>query len=345
MSQEQGFSDPLTGMRVVDLSQQLPGPYATMLLAGLGALITKVEPPGGDAARRIDPAMFARVNAGKTSIRLDLKIQDDQRKLHDLIRDADVFVEGFRPGVAGRLGCDFQTLAGLNPSLVYCSISGFGQSGPAAARPTHDLTLQAIAGALPAEAAVDAVGVPWVDLGVATTAAFLVAAHWRRGRAIHLDLAMLDVADAWASVKPSAVLRKEPTYGTFTASDGSGFALALLEDAMWERLCRAFGIQEWSESEGFGEYDARVAEQAGVRQRVQHEVGRRTAAQLTALAVEFDLPLDRVQDVASAGDSEPVRWRRGLSVHRGLLPFGPGVGASLARFAEDGQVPFNQPHG
>lgn len=334
MNQEPVPSAPLTGMRVVDLSQQLPGPYATMLLAGLGAHVTKIEPPGGDAARRIDPAMFERVSVGKTTVRLDLKAHDDRDALHDMVRGADVLVEGFRPGVTRRLGCDFETLRRLNSRLVYCSISGFGQSGPAAARPTHDLSLQAIAGALPPDAAVDVVGVPWVDLGVATTAAFLVAAHWRRAEAIHLDLAMLDVADAWAGIKPSAVHRKEPTYGTFATSDGSEFALALLEDDMWQRLCQAFGIEEWATALGLAHYEARVTQQALVRQRVQGELGRRTAAQVAALAVEFDLPLDQVRDPTSAAQTEPVSWRREISVHGGLLPLGPGVGKPLAPLTE-----------
>lgn len=321
-------------MRVIDLSQQLPGPYCTLMLAGLGARVTKVEPPAGDAARHIDPAMFARVSRGKTSVRLDLKEDQDRAKLHTLVSESDVFVEGFRPGVTARLGCDFGTLSRINPRLVYCSISGFGQAGPDAARPTHDLSLQAVAGALGPDADVDRVGVPWVDLGTASTAAFLIASHWRTGRAVHLDLAMLDVATSWASVKPSAVATQEPTYGTFVAADGTVFALALLEDAMWVRLCAALHLTEWSDRNELGSYDARVARQHEVRDRVQDELGRRTRAEIVSLADKHDLPVDEVRSLAEAAEHQQVAWRRSVTSNRGLLPFGPGVGTTIR--------PFNQ---
>jgi crotonobetainyl-CoA:carnitine CoA-transferase CaiB-like acyl-CoA transferase len=265
---------------------------------------------------------------------LDLKNPRDQGHLHQLVSDADVFVEGFRPGVTARLGCDYQRLSGLNLKLVYCSISGFGQTGPSASRPTHDLSLQAIAGALPPDAAVETVGVPWVDLGVATTAAFLIASQWRSGRGAHLDLAMLDVASAWARIKPSAVGRKEPSYGTFTSLDGATFALALLEDEMWQRLCRALGIEEWSAQERLDAYAARVASQVTVRRRIQHELGRRTREQIADLMVAYDLPLDEVRDLDAAAGSEQIVWRRGLSRHGGLLAFGPGIGTTLGPLEE-----------
>lgn len=326
------YSSPLAGMRVIDLSQQLPGPYCTLMLAGLGARVTKVEPPAGDAARTIDPEMFARVSKGKTSVRLDLKDDQDRTKLYSLVAESDVFIEGFRPGVAARLGCDFETLARLNPRLVYCSISGFGQDGPDAARPTHDLSLQAITGALDPDAEVDRVGVPWVDLGTASTAAFLIAAHWRAGRAIHLDLAMLDVASSWASVKPSAVTTREPTYGTFVAADGTVFAMALLEDGMWHRLCIALQIEDWSQRHGLDEYQARRAQQAKVRRRIADELGNRTRAEIIALADKHDLPLDEVHDLVTAAEHEQISWRRSITSNHGLLPFGPGVGGTIRPF-------------
>jgi crotonobetainyl-CoA:carnitine CoA-transferase CaiB-like acyl-CoA transferase len=321
-------------MRVLDLSQQLPGPYCTLLLASLGATVTKVEPTYGDTARHVDPAMFERVSRGKTSVRLDLKTAEGQQRFHKLAREADVLVEGFRPGVTARLGCDFARLSGLNPALVYCSISGFGQTGPLASQPTHDLSLQAIAGALGPAAHVESVGVPWVDLGVATTAAFLIASHWRAGRAVHLDLAMLDVASAWASVKPSAVSRREPTYGTFISADGVTFALALLEDDMWERLCEALSLEAWSAEQGLKRYPARVDHVAVVRDRVAAELARRTAAELGTVAVEHDIPLDRVLTPAESTAHEQVAWRQRASLQEGIVPVA-GVGVPLGPFVED----------
>ena len=325
---------PLEGMSVVDISQQLPGPYCSLLLASLGAEVVKVEPPQGEAARRIDPAMFAQVNRGKTSLRLDLKSRQGQGELHRLVGEADVFIEGFRPGVATRLGCDYEQLIALNADLVYCSISGFGQSGPWAARPTHDLSLQAVVGALPPGAVVDTVGVPWVDLGVATTAAFLIASHWRGGRGVHLDLAMLDVAAGWAYVKPGAVADLQPTYGTFSCADGALFALALLEDDMWQRLCRALGLEEWAVQEGLDEPGRRYAEAQLVRERVQSEIGRRSRAEIIELATTFDLPLDEVADAPAASRNEQVLWRQRVCGDTAMLPLGPGVARPLDPLTE-----------
>ena len=330
----QGAEAPLAGMRVLDVSQQLPGPYCTLLLASLGASVTKVEPVYGDAARHLDADMFARVNRGKTSLRLDLKTPAGRQVLLDLAAECDVFVEGFRPGVTARLGCDADTLGRLNPALVYCSISGFGQDGPLATRPTHDLSLQAIAGAIGSSGDVDGIGVPWVDLGVATTAAFLICAHWRSGVGARLDLAMLDVASAWASVKPVAVTRSEPTYGTVTSSDGVVFVLALLEDDMWARLSRALGLSAWSEELGLGEYAARVAHATLVRERVRAELGQHTADELALLATAHDLPLDRVVSPAEGARQEQVAWRRTRNRQQGAVPFGPGEGLSLPPLAE-----------
>ena len=326
---------PLEGMTVVDISQQLPGPYCSLLLAGLGAEVVKVEPTQGDAARRIDPAMFEQVNRGKTSLRLDLKTVQGQGELHRLVGGSDVFIEGFRPGVATRLGCDYEQLTAVSPHLVYCSISGFGQSGPWASRPTHDLSLQAVVGALPPGAVVETVGVPWVDLGVATTAAFLIASHWRGGRSVYLDLAMLDVAAAWTRIKPGAVSDPQPTYGTFRSADGAWFALALLEDDMWHRLCRALGMEEWSLQGGFDDPSNRYAHHALVRQRIQAEIGRRGRAEIVDLAAAFDLPIDEVAEAASSSQNEQLAWRQQLCGAAGLLPIGPGVGRPLDGLVEE----------
>jgi crotonobetainyl-CoA:carnitine CoA-transferase CaiB-like acyl-CoA transferase len=119
----------LSGLRVLDLSIWRPGPYATSLLVPLGADVLKIEPPGGDPMRHY-PGLFAGVNEGKRSLELDLKDADDRSRALELATQADVLVEGFRPGVLGRLGLDETTVRALNPTLVYCSISGYGQHGP-----------------------------------------------------------------------------------------------------------------------------------------------------------------------------------------------------------------------
>ena len=145
----------LQGIKVIDLSMFLPGPYLSLHLADHGADVLKIEPPGeGDPGRHIGlsdgphTVFFRNLNRGKRSIVLDLKQSDDRARLLDLVSEADVFLESFRPGVAARLGVDYETLRVRNPALVYCSLSAFGQDGPYRDRPAHDLAVEGIAGAL-----------------------------------------------------------------------------------------------------------------------------------------------------------------------------------------------------
>lgn len=296
---------PLVGMRVLDLSQQLPGPYATLLLAALGAGVTKVEPPHGDAARHLDPQMFENVNAGKDSVVLDLKSDADRDRLHALVRRTDVVIEGFRPGVAARLGCDYPTLRALRPDLVYCSVSGAGQDGPLARHPTHDISLQAMAGALTGPEPIDRIGVPWVDLATGSSVALAVTAAWHAGRGAYLDMSMLDAALGWTRVKPSAVAgEREPTYGTVCTSDGAQVVIALLEDAMWQRLCTALGWTDWAADPRLHRHVGRRRHADEVRGRLERDVGARTLAEVLALARLHDLPIGPVD---AANDPDSVR--------------------------------------
>ncbi|MEV8613437.1 CoA transferase [Amycolatopsis sp. NPDC051373] len=294
---------PLHGMTVLDLSQQLPGPYATFLLASLGADVLKVEPPAGDPARRFDPPMFERVNAGKRGVFLDLKSPADRERLLELAAGCAVFVEGFRPGVTARLGCDEKAVREARPDVVYCSISGMGQTGPLAGHPTHDLSLQAMAGILGDAGESDRIGVPWVDLGTATTAALAITAAWHAGGGAFLDLAMLDVATAWNSVKPLAVTEPEATYGVVAAKDGS-VALALLEDHMWLRLCTALA---WPADPALATYADRRGHAAEIRVRLETAFAQYTVAELIALAHEHDLPLGPTD---ATGDPDTVAQLR-----------------------------------
>jgi crotonobetainyl-CoA:carnitine CoA-transferase CaiB-like acyl-CoA transferase len=287
-------NSPLAGMRVVDLSQQLPGPYASLLLASLGASVTKIEPPGGDAARHLDPEMFANVNAGKTSRTLDLKNLSAREELYQLIADADVFIEGFRPGVTVRLGCEYSTVKKIKATVVYCSISGFGQQGPFATKPTHDLSLQAMVGALPENAVIDRIGVPWVDLATGTSAALAITALWHQGAGGYLDMSMLDSAVAWSRVKPAAIHDTEPTYGTFTTSDDKQVVLALLEDSMWERLCAALQWHDWLQDPDYASYLDRRKWASEIRARLQSSLRSLSHSDVLAFAEQFDLPLGLV---------------------------------------------------
>lgn len=314
------MTPPLRGMRVLDLSQQLPGPYATFLLAGLGAEVTKVEPPAGDAARHLDPELFSHVNAGKASIVLDLKTDDGRARLLDLVRGHDVVVEGFRPGVTARLGCDAATLHAIRPRLVYCSISGAGQTGPLAGHPTHDLSLQAMAGVLDG-ADIRRIGVPWVDLATGTSAALAITAAWHAGEGCHLDLSMLDAAVAWAGVKPAGLEPgPEPTYGTLRTADGDRVVVALLEDAMWRRLCAALGWTDWADDDRLARYGDRRRHGAEIRERLERDVGTLTLAEVVALAARHDLPLGPADATTDPDAAEQIAIRFPDGAGRDHLP-------------------------
>ncbi|MEX1361848.1 MAG: CoA transferase [Nannocystaceae bacterium] len=200
-------SAPLRGVRVLDFTQNLPGPYATLLLASLGAEVIKVEPPRGDTGRMLG-RLFDMVNAGKKSIVLDLKQPADRARLERLLPHVDVLVEGFRPGVMEALGAGPTRARELNPRLVYCSMSGFGQVGPYREYPGHDLNFQALTGVchMMRDSAEHPYGsaLPIADLssGLSAVATIVAALYGRErdGRGRHLDVALTDTVLSWAYV-------------------------------------------------------------------------------------------------------------------------------------------------
>lgn len=197
------------GLRVLDFTQNLPGPYCTMLLRSLGAEVVKVEPPRGEPARHIG-RIFSMVNKGKRSITLDLKDAADLARLQKLISRADVVVEGFRPGVMARFKADYASVREANPGLIYCSISGFGQNGPSRDRPGHDLNFQALTGVCHMMRSADdtprGAALPIADLSSSLTAfSAICAALYARerpgahhGKGCQLDVALSDTVASWA---------------------------------------------------------------------------------------------------------------------------------------------------
>jgi alpha-methylacyl-CoA racemase len=249
---------PLAGVRVLDLTRLLPGPLGTMHLADLGADVLKIEDTGaGDYA---SPAVRALVNRNKRAIRIDLKHPEGVATLLRLCRDADVLVEGFRPGVMQRLGVGYEAVAAANPRIVYCSISGFGQTGPLRDMPGHDLNYAALAGV--ADQIGNAAGpalsnLPVADLlgGTMTAAAGILAALFdaaRTGRGRHVDIAMADGVLAHAvlplaglhqhgkvpQIGHSALTGALACYGFYRTADARHVAVGALEPKFWEALCR-----------------------------------------------------------------------------------------------------------
>jgi crotonobetainyl-CoA:carnitine CoA-transferase CaiB-like acyl-CoA transferase len=189
----------LYGLRVLDLTMWRPGPYATQLLAQLGADVLKVEPPGGEPMRAFADH-FELLNRHKRSIVIDLKA--DAARCLELAAAADVFVEGYRPGVADRLGVGHEAVRAANPRIVYCSISGYGATGPLADLPGHDVNYRAYAGAAPPDDGGH--GLPLADMAGATMAAFAIVAACHRGEGERIDLGMADVLANWVGTAPVA---------------------------------------------------------------------------------------------------------------------------------------------
>jgi alpha-methylacyl-CoA racemase len=252
-------SPPLAGVRVLDLTRLVPGPVCTQHLADLGADVIKIEDTAaGDA---VPPKLRALVNRNKRGIRLDLKHPDGAGALLRLAHDADVLVEGFRPGVMARLGLGYDVLAAINPRLVYCSVTGYGQTGPDRERPGHDLNYCADAGVADQMGNADGPAlsnVPIADLmgGALGAAMGILAALFdvaRTGRGRHVDIAMADGALAHAVMPLAALATHGRTkraghdtltgalacYATYRTADDRWLAVGALERKFWDALCDA----------------------------------------------------------------------------------------------------------
>ncbi|WP_448579182.1 CaiB/BaiF CoA transferase family protein [Thermaurantiacus sp.] len=259
----------LEGVRVVDLSLFLPGPMLTRMMAEEGATVIKVEPPGGDPARAMEPFengvsfWFHALNRGKTCLELDLKTAAGRDALWRLIEDADVLLEGFRPGVMARLGFGWEAVAARNPRIVYCSITAFGQEGPLADHPAHDLGAWALSGYLSVNDAPDGTpvvpGVPASDMAAGLTglAAILMAllARARTGRGDRIDLSMFDALFPWGvHIMGEAVVDGRPVrsatqrslgghafYNVYRTLDGKHVVLCGREAKFARNLLEALG--------------------------------------------------------------------------------------------------------
>lgn len=251
---------PLQGVLILDSAHQYPGPYCSMLLGDLGAEVIKVEQPGvGDPARR-SPGFFKALNRNKKSVTLNLKKTAAQEILKRLVEGADVFTEGFRPGVAQRLGMDYQTLRAVNPRLIYCSISGYGQDGPYRDLPGHDLNYLAMAGILHSirDDRGDPIP-PGIAIGDLSSGMFAVIgimaalmAREKTGRGQYVDVSMFDGLLSWMSIRfglffhsGSSERHYDPGYGVYKGKDGRPFTLGIAhEDWFWDRLCRVVGLPD-----------------------------------------------------------------------------------------------------
>ncbi|OBH01552.1 MULTISPECIES: CaiB/BaiF CoA-transferase family protein [unclassified Mycobacterium] len=299
---------PLAGIRVVSLAEQFPGPFATLLLSDLGADVIQVERPNGGDPSRAFPGHYEALNRGKRSVALDLKDADGADAFRRLISDADVLLEGFRPGVLSRLGFGPDELLTRHPRLVYVSVSGFGQHSPLRNHPAHDLTFQAMAGLLDSvEAQPHPPALALADLSAGMFAAFAaltgVVAAMNTGRGGHYDVAMLDTLLTLAATRlvpaanghPPDTLGLDPGYGLFATADGEWISLSIaFEDHFWKALCVTLDLPE------IGGISAaeRIEERERLRGRIAARIVTSPAGHWDKVLIGAGVPYGRVSTLA-----------------------------------------------
>lgn len=330
---------PLSGIRVLDLSRVLAGPFCSMILADLGAEVIKVESPWGDDSRQFGPfvdgtsAYYRLFNRSKMGITLDFKNDDDKEVLRDLVRRADVVVENFRPGVLEKLGLGPEELLEVNPRLVVTSISGFGQTGSLAKEPAYDLVAQAMSGLMSITGWPNSkptrVGISLGDLIPGLYAAIgTVSALYQRestGRGQHLDLAMYDsLISVMESVGMRALYDDTPPtrigndhglsapFSTYATKDGD-VVIAITTNRLFERLANALGIPEMATDHRFAEPVARSDNRVALRELIEEALSTKTRAETIALFEEHGVPTARVYDLDEALRS-PFAEERGVVV-------------------------------
>lgn len=315
---------PLAGVRVLDFSALLPGPFAAAILADLGADVLKVEPPAGDHARAILPMMFRAANRNKRSLVLDLKQSGSAVIVERLAQWADIVIETSRPGVADRIGIGFDALARINPKLIYCSLSGYGQNGPWRDRPGHDLNYLAAAGGLafagqwgrqPARSSL-----PIADIagGAFATSAILAALHQvaRTGKGARLDLSLLESTLFCAGLRHGLEETADRTAHLFAANDifetadGQLITLALIEEHFWRNFrdaVRAFEPRIDSERFAYDAARRRHGDELG--QLLRELMATRTAAQWLESLAGHDVPIELCITPAAAAQGEHIAAR------------------------------------
>jgi crotonobetainyl-CoA:carnitine CoA-transferase CaiB-like acyl-CoA transferase len=331
---------PLAGIRVLDLTNVLAGPYCTYQLMLLGAEVLKVEIPGtGDLARHLGPdpalnsaglgASFLAQNAGKRSVELDLKTPAGQASFAELARCADVLVENFRAGVLARIGFDWPRLHELNPALVYCAISGFGQTGPMSQAPAYDQIIQGLSGMMSVTGTTDTaplrVGFPVCDtvggLAAALAVAAALAGRQRDGLGCFLDVSMLEAslsAMGWAvsnylvsGVVPEPMGNENATAapsGTFQAADGP-LNIAANRQQQFETLCRLVGRPDLLVDVRFADREARKRHRDELNAELNRALSTRDALDWERLLAPAGVPAARVLTVPQALDSEQLACR------------------------------------
>lgn len=321
---------PLEGLRVLSLAHLYPGPFATMLLADLGADVVIVEGPAAPDRSRRYPGHFEALNRNKRAVSIDLKDAAGKEAFLGLVETADAVLEGFRPGVMDRLGLGPEQLRARNPNVVCVSLSGYGHNGPMATQAAHDLSLQGAVGMLdvPQNQEADYALPPLVlaDIAAANAAALGIVVAWlqreRTGHAATVDVSMLDCLVAWRApalvpamndLKPAGLPPSDPGYGIFASADGTQFTLSIAgEDHHWRSLCALLDLAQHAP---LAERE-RIARRREVQADLRAAMLARTAAWLVDQLTAARLPFDTVRTLSDVPHDPQVIARRMIVEHR-----------------------------
>lgn len=344
------LSCPLEGIRVIELARILAGPWAGQTLADLGADVIKVEAPEGDDTRRWGPpfidragdrsaAYFHATNRGKRSVTCDFRTAEGQETVRRLVADADVVIENFKVGGLAKYGLDYESLRAVNPRLIYCSITGFGQTGPYAHRAGYDFIIQGMAGLMSVTG--EAAGQPQ-KVGVAVTDVFtgiyaataILAALVQRGRTgegQQIDMALMDVASAIMAnqamnylatgTAPQKMGNAHPNlapYAVFDCADG-WLILATGNDGQYQRLCALLGLPDMANAPEFLTNADRVTNRAELTRRLTEATRRFSKAELLAACEAQGVPAGPINDMAEVF-ADPQVVARGMQIMADGVP-------------------------
>lgn len=359
---------PLAGLKVVELARILAGPWAGQTFADLGAEVIKVESPDGDDTRAWGPpfitrdddvsaAYFHSTNRGKSSVVADFSTAEGQEKVRALIADADVVIENFKVGGLRKYGLDYESLQALNPGLVYCSITGFGQTGPYAHRAGYDFIIQGMSGLMSVTGEPDGqpqkAGVAITDVftGVYAVTGVLAALHQRQrtGRGQHVDMALLDVAVAVTANQAlnylstgnvpqrmgNAHVNLAP-YQVFDCADGH-IIIATGNDRQYQRLCRVLDLEDMAQAPEFARNKDRLANRRVMIARLNGATARRDKAELLAACEAEGIPAGPINTLDEVMADPQVR-ARGLQIE---LDGVPGIRAPFT--FSDSALSLNRP--
>ena len=344
------MNTPLAGIKVVELARILAGPWAGQTLSDLGADVIKVEAPEGDDTRRWGPpfidrdgeksaAYFHATNRGKRGITCDFRTPEGQETVRRLVADADVLIENFKVGGLTKYGLDYESLRKVNPRLIYCSITGFGQTGPYAHRAGYDFIIQGMAGLMSVTGEPDGqpqkVGVAVTDVftGVYAATAILAALvqRGRTGEGQHIDMALLDVATSIMANQAMNYLvsGKAPTmmgnahpnlapYAVFDCADG-WVILATGNDAQYQRLCAILGLDDMAKAPDFLTNADRIANRVEMTARITEATKRWAKADLLQACEDQGVPAGPINNLAEVFDDPQVQ-ARAMKITPGGLP-------------------------